>query len=166
MLTTTEKTASKQAKNKKGKKDQKGKAGKTKVSAALKITAENKCSFCVGSKCCNYVTQQIDTPRGMADFDTLLWQLSHPQVQAYKDEDGWFLMIIGVPCSHLLPSGACGIYEKRPMICREYSNDCCEFDEDAEDSFKLYFEDSEQLDSYCRKRFKKWDKRFKKWLKK
>jgi Fe-S-cluster containining protein len=150
------KSGSKKAKNKK-----QGKADKL----AVKITSENKCSFCVGSKCCTYVTQQIDTPRGMKDFDTLYWQLSHPQVEAYKDEDGWFLMIIGVPCSHLLPDGGCGIYEKRPMICRDYSNEVCEFDEDAEDSFKHYFETAEDLDVYCRKRFKKWDNRFKKWLK-
>ena len=143
----------------------KKKSKKTKAEAALKITAENKCSFCVGSKCCTYVTQQIDTPRGMKDFDVLLWQVSHPQVEAYKDEDGWFLMIVNVPCSHIEPSGACGIYEKRPMICREYSNDVCEFDEGAEDSFKLYFTGYDELDAYCRKRFKRWDKRFKKWLK-
>jgi Fe-S-cluster containining protein len=131
----------------------------------LKITLENKCSFCVGSKCCNHVSQEIDAPRSMADFDQLLWQVSHPQVEIYKDEDGWFLMITDIPCQHLADSGACGIYEKRPMICREYSNEYCEFDEPAETDFDLHFKDYESLDNYCRKRFKKWDKRFKKWLK-
>lgn len=167
MAATGEKLKHKMEKGKKPKKDKanKNKANKNKLSSELKITAENKCSFCVGSKCCTYVTQQIDTPRSMKDFDLLLWQVSHPQVQAYKDEDGWFLIIVQVPCAHIQPSGACGIYEKRPMICRDYSNDICEFDEDAEDSFELYFEEYEDLDAFCRKRFKKWDKRFKKWLK-
>ena len=55
----------------------------------VKITTDNKCSFCVGSKCCSYVTQQIDTPRSKDDFETLLWQVSHHNVGAYKDEDGW-----------------------------------------------------------------------------
>jgi Fe-S-cluster containining protein len=101
----------------------------------------------------------------MREFDFLMWQISHPHVQAYKDKSGWYLIIADVPCSHLLPDGACGIYEKRPMICREHSNVNCEFDRDPIESVDLYFKDYEDLDVYCRKRFKKWDKRFKKWLK-
>lgn len=138
---------------------------KKNASDALKITPENKCSFCVGSKCCNHVSMEIDAPRSMTDFDQLLWQVSHPQIEFYKDDEGWFLMVTDIPCQHLSPTGGCGIYEKRPMVCREYSNDYCEFDEPAETGFDLHFKDYESLDNYCRKRFKKWDKRFKKWLK-
>jgi uncharacterized protein len=121
----------------------------------VKITSENKCSFCVGSKCCSYVTQQIDTPKSKADFETLLWQVSHHNVGAYKDEDGWFL-IFDSRCSHLLPDGGCGIYEVRPEICREHSNDYCEYDAPAEDGFDLYFPDYDTLLKYCKKRFKRW----------
>ena len=128
----------------------------------IKITPENKCSFCKGSKCCTYITQQIDTPTSMKEFDFILWQLSHRDVQLYKDEDGWFLLF-NQSCRYLLPGGGCGIYEKRPAICREYSNDFCEYDMPAEEGFELFFEDDKALDKYCRKRFKKWDKRFKKW---
>lgn len=131
----------------------------------IKITPENKCSFCEGSKCCNHISMEIDTPKTMEDFDQLLWKISHNQIEIYKDEGSWHLMVTAVPCNHLLPSGACGIYEKRPMICREYSNEYCEFDSSAEDDFDLYFKDYESLEKYCRKRFTKWDKRFKKWLK-
>ena len=132
---------------------------------AIEITSENKCSFCVGTKCCNHVSLEIDKPKTMKDFDQLLWKVSHPQVEIFKDEDGWFLMVMDVTCDHLQPSGACGIYDKRPMVCREYSNDYCEYDAPAEEGFDLYFKDYESLDNYCRKRFKKWDRRFKKWLK-
>lgn len=132
---------------------------------SMKVTLENKCSLCIDSKCCSYTTQYIDTPRTMREFDFLMWQISHPHVQAYMDESGWFLIIVDIPCSHLLPSGACSIYEKRPMICREHSNDSCEFDKEGKNSVDLYFEGYDDLDEYCRKRFKKWDKRFKKWLK-
>ena len=38
-----------------------------------KTTPETKCSFCHNSKCCTYITQQIDTPRTKRDFDVLLW---------------------------------------------------------------------------------------------
>ena len=50
----------------------------------IKITPENKCSFCTASKCCTYVTQQIDTPRSKDEFETLLWQVSHENVSASK----------------------------------------------------------------------------------
>jgi hypothetical protein len=127
----------------------------------IKITPENKCSYCRGSTCCTYVTQAIDTPRGMEDFDVLLWQIAHPNVEVYKDEDGWFLMFTATPCSFLLPGGRCGIYEHRPQICRDHDNDGCEFEGQAgHDDFELYFQTYESLDQWCRKRFKSWDRRF------
>jgi hypothetical protein len=127
----------------------------------IKITTENKCGFCTGAKCCTYITQQVDTPRSMHDFDHLLWQVSHHNVRAYKDEDGWYLLVDNA-CLHLLADGRCGIYETRPMICREHSNDYCEFDTPAEKGFDLYFDGYDALLKYCRKRYKGWDKRFKK----
>ena len=123
------------------------------------ITSENKCQFCEGSKCCIYVTQQIETPRSMSDFDHLLWQLAHQNMQTYKDEDGWFLLAMN-PCQFLLPEGGCGNYENRPQVCRDYSNDYCEYDEPPENHFEFYFKTFDELDNYCRKRFKRWDKRF------
>lgn len=126
-----------------------------------KPTPETKCSLCHNSKCCTYITQQIETPRSKHDFDVLLWQLSHRDVQAYKDEDGWFLLI-NTPCLHLLEGGGCGIYDTRPQICRDHSNDYCEYDSPAEEGFELFFDGYDSLLEYCRKRYKKWDKRFKK----
>lgn len=121
----------------------------------IKITPENKCSFCTQTKCCTYVTQQIDTPRSKDDFETLLWQVSHNKVSAYKDEDGWFLLFDS-SCEHLQEGGQCSIYENRPEVCREHSNDYCEYDAPAEDGFDLYFPDYKTLLKYCKKRFKHW----------
>lgn len=123
------------------------------------VTPENKCSFCRGSLCCSYITQRIDTPRSKDEFDHLLWQLAHREVQAYKDEDGWFL-VVNNRCRHLLAEGGCGIYDSRPQICRDHSNDYCEYDAPAEDGFELFFADYDSLLQYCRKRFRNWDKRF------
>jgi Fe-S-cluster containining protein len=126
----------------------------------IKVTPENKCGLCTRSNCCTYLTQQIDTPRSMEDFDILLWQVSHRDTQAYKDDDGWFLLVNN-PCSHLLPDGRCGIYEQRPSVCREHSNEDCEFDGLAgADDFELYFPDYNSLLAFCRKKFKHWDRRF------
>ena len=126
---------------------------------ATSITADNKCSFCKGSKCCQYVTESIISPRSISDFDHLLWQISHPNVHIYKDDEGWYLLFLS-QCQHLLRDGRCGIYEKRPMICREHSNDFCEFDTSLEADAELYFHSYQELDNYCRQRFKSWDRRF------
>ncbi len=108
------------------------------------------------------MTQQIDNPRSMSDFDTLLWQVSHENIQLYKDEGSWFLLANN-SCSHLLEDGRCGIYETRPQICRDHSNKDCEFDGPAgPEDFEMFFPDYASLEAYCSKRFKGWHQRFKK----
>jgi Fe-S-cluster containining protein len=133
-----------------------------KLVGEVKITPENKCSFCKGATCCTYFTQAIDSPRSMADFDLLLWQISHRNTQLYRDSDGWFLLINN-PCQHLQPGGHCGIYATRPQICREHSNDDCEFEgPSGEEDFDLFFRDYDSLLVYCRKKFNSWDVHFRK----
>jgi Fe-S-cluster containining protein len=119
------------------------------------MSSENKCTFCTGSICCTYMTQEIDTPRSKMDYSNLLWQVSHEHVNIYKDEDGWNLLVEG-KCSHLQLDGGCGIYESRPLACREHSNDHCEFDAPADEGFELYFSTYEALLAHCRKKFKSW----------
>lgn len=114
-----------------------------------------KCSRCIGSTCCTYTTEALSTPTSKADFDHMLWQVSHAGVEIYKDSDGWYLLIRG-SCEHLQPGGGCGIYDIRPQVCRDYDNDWCEFDEPAEKHFVHHFRDHAALLSYCRRRFKTW----------
>ncbi len=122
----------------------------------MSIPLENKCSRCIGSKCCTYTTEGLGiTPRSKSDFDHLLWQISHEGVELYKDEDGWFLLLQG-KCEHLKENGACSIYNTRPQICRDYENDWCEYDTPAEKHFDLYFRNYHELLKYCKKRFKNW----------
>jgi len=128
------------------------------MAKSIPVANDSPCSRCTGSWCCTYFTQQIDTPRSREDFDILLWQVSHKNTEIYKDEDGWFLLIT-MACEHLQADGRCGIYERRPKICREHSSDNCEVDGLAgADDFELYFRNYDELRAYCRRRFKKWDK--------
>lgn len=121
----------------------------------LDFTTENKCQLCTTSICCTYITQGMETPKSKHDFRHLLWQLAHKNVEAFKDDTGWFLLF-RTTCTHLQPNGFCGIYEDRPDVCREYENDFCEYDEKAEDNFELFFDGYHSLLAYCKKRFKKW----------
>ena len=124
------------------------------------LSSEEKCGYCTNTTCCTYITQELDTPRSMEDFDTLLWQISHQNIQVYKDEGDWYLLVNN-RCRHIQKDGRCGIYEIRPQICREHSNEDCEFNTPAsDDDFDLYFPDYESLDTYCRERFKTWDRRW------
>jgi len=122
------------------------------------MTSENKCGFCTNSKCCTYFTQQIDSPSKKHDFDHMLWQISHRDVQFYKDDDGWFLLVNN-SCTHLGENGVCAIYDERPQVCREYDNEWCEYDSSAEEGFELFFDSYNSLLTYCKKRFKNWDKK-------
>jgi Fe-S-cluster containining protein len=79
-------------------------------------------------------------------------------VSVYKDDEGWFIQFEG-SCRHLQPDGRCAIYMDRPSICRNHSNDFCEFDMPAEEGFDLSFRSYEELLGYCRKRFRGWDRR-------
>jgi hypothetical protein len=125
----------------------------------MELAVANKCSRCINSTCCTYTTEALGAaPRSKADFDHLLWQVSHQGVEIYKDEGDWYLMILG-RCEHLQPGGACGIYAQRPQICRDYDNHWCEYDAPAEAGFELHFRNYAELLGYCRKRFKSWDKR-------
>lgn len=118
----------------------------------------NKCRLCTNSKCCTYVTEALGAaPKTKADFELLLWQVSHAGVEVYKDSDGWFLLFQG-KCEHLLPDGDCGIYEQRPQICRDYDNGWCEFDAPAENGFLLHFRNYAELLDYCKRRFRGWGK--------
>jgi uncharacterized protein len=122
------------------------------------MTPETKCGFWTNTQCCTYISQEIDVPRSKHDFDFLLWQISHRDIGIYKDEGSWYLLVNNA-CNHIMPDGRCGIYADRPQICRDYSNDYCEFDEPAEDSFELYFQNYDELLAYCKKRFKRWGQR-------
>lgn len=128
--------------------------------AVTDITKENKCNYC-SAKCCQYITQEIDTPKSIHAFDVLLWQIAHQGIHVFKDENGWYLLSM-TRCNHLMDDNMCGIYETRPMICREHTTDHCEYDVAIDEGCELYFQKYEELDEYCRKRFKKWDLRFEK----
>ncbi|MGD1991253.1 MAG: YkgJ family cysteine cluster protein, partial [Chromatiales bacterium] len=91
-----------------------------------------------------------------ADFDHLLWQVSHAGVEVYKDSSGWYLLVYG-RCEHLREGGLCAIYDSRPQVCRDYDNEWCEFDEPAARHFALYFRNYDELLAYCKKRFSRWD---------
>ena len=102
------------------------------------------CDHCV-AKCCRYYALAIDTPKRREDFDTLRWFLLHDAAALFVDEGAWYLLVMA-ECRHLLPDHRCGIYYTRPQICRDYSTDNCEYDDNA--VYDQYFETATQLEEF------------------
>ena len=103
------------------------------------------CNYCP-AKCCQYFALQIDTPTTREDFDFIRWYMVHGEVSVFVEDEIWYLMVHS-RCDHLGEDNRCGIYETRPQICRDYSTDNCEYDDDA--MYEKLFETADQLWEYA-----------------
>jgi Fe-S-cluster containining protein len=116
------------------------------------------CSAC-GGQCCNYFALQIDTPTTAEEFDNLRWYLAHKQVAIFIEGTAWYLQINN-PCQNLTPKGACGIYEQRPQICRDYGwdpsgkSECHGTDRPCDHDH--FFSTREELEAYLIQKKKRW----------
>jgi Fe-S-cluster containining protein len=102
------------------------------------------CDYCT-AKCCRYFALPMETPAARKDYDFLRWFLLHQRASAFVDEGVWYLLV-HTPCKHLQADNRCGIYHTRPEICREYTTDNCEYDDDW--CYEQYFETAEQVAEY------------------
>ena len=64
----------------------------------------------------------------------------------YVVKEQWYLLVM-TRCQYLAPDNRCRIYLNRPKICREYTTDECEYDDDW--SFTKMFETPEQIWEYA-----------------
>ncbi len=102
------------------------------------------CDFC-SAKCCKYFALPIDEPKKFNEFEYLRWYLMHDKATVFTEEGSWYLLV-HTTCQHLRPDNMCGIYETRPQICREYSTNNCEYEDDW--VYDRYFETPEQVWEY------------------
>jgi Fe-S-cluster containining protein len=103
------------------------------------------CDHCT-AKCCRYFSLPIDTPTTWDDYDSIRWYLAHGRTLVYVEKGTWYLVVM-TRCKYLTAEDRCGIYLNRPKICREYTTDNCEYDEDWE--FEKVFETAEQIWEYA-----------------
>jgi uncharacterized protein len=83
------------------------------------------CDSC-SALCCRYFALPIDNPETRKDFDNIRWYLVHENVVVFVEKKQWYIGIMN-RCKHLQADNRCGIYETRPMICRSYSTDNCDY---------------------------------------
>lgn len=117
----------------------------TKMTRETLPAGEVLCSYCT-ARCCRYFAMQIDRPKTREQYDHLRWYLLHGPYSVFVDGESWYLMVPG-DCKHILPDYRCGIYETRPQICRTYTTDECEYDNDG--VYDQLFETPEQLWEYA-----------------
>lgn len=90
---------------------------------AHKLPSTPTCTSC--GLCCSYVAIEVDGPATVKQATQLLWYVYHEGVSLYVNDDDWMVQF-DTTCIHLQPDYRCGVYETRPHICREFSEQDCE----------------------------------------
>jgi Fe-S-cluster containining protein len=83
------------------------------------------CEHCTAA-CCQYLALPLDHPETARDFDDIRWYLMHKGVAVFVEDGEWYIQV-PTRCDNLRPDNLCGIYEKRPKICREYKAGDCDY---------------------------------------
>ena len=82
------------------------------------------CTEC--GKCCTYVSVEINAPNSVSSANDMLWYLYHENISLYRDGGGEWSVVFETRCRNLKPDLLCGVYEDRPLICRDFDNTTCE----------------------------------------
>ena len=102
------------------------------------------CDYCT-AKCCKYFALPIETPETYDDYEFIRWYLLHDQATVFTEDEDWYLLV-HTTCEHLQPDNRCGIYETRPQICRDYSTEDCEYEDEW--TYEKYLETADQMAEY------------------
>ncbi len=106
------------------------------------------CREC-GGKCCQYFCFQIDEPDSFEEFDDIRWFLLHEDITVHVDEGDWYISIAN-RCKALAEDGRCKLYEDRPLICRRYTMDTCDFTS-GDYGYEDHFRTPEDIEAYAKK---------------
>lgn len=113
---------------------------------------DKTCKKCDG-KCCKYVCLEIDEPEELEDFENIKWYVAHKNINVFVELDGSWTVEFVTPCENLTKDNKCSIYDSRPAICREYTQDTCPFYNKYEEAHR--FECIVDVEKYIEEVFKK-----------
>ena len=115
------------------------------------VDKKNQCDKCTGL-CCRYFALPIETPETREDYDDIRWYLCHRDITVFVEDGDWYVNVKN-KCRHLSETDyRCGIYDRRPTICRKYKHGDCDF-VDGEYDYELHFTDDRQMEEYIRIKF-------------
>lgn len=107
--------------------------------------AQHRCQHQCKARCCHYITVVLPAPRHKADFDELSWFLAHENISVYVECRRWHLEVRN-RCQHLTQSNLCGIYDNRPVVCRSYATDVCEYP--VRPKHTIHFDTKDEFDAW------------------
>ena len=90
-----------------------------KKSVKLQVPFQAPCAEC-GGRCCRYIAIGIDSPRSLVGRENIRWFLLHEKVSVYIDHNKEWFVEFATPCVAQDKNNRCGIYERRPKVCRDY----------------------------------------------
>jgi len=102
------------------------------------------CQYCT-AKCCRYFALPIEEPEKFKDFEFIRWYMLHDRTTVFIEDDVWYLLVHN-KCKHLGDDELCTRYDTRPQICRDYTTEKCEYEDDW--VYDHYFETAEQIEEY------------------
>jgi len=103
------------------------------------------CAYCT-AKCCRYFALPIEEPESWKDYEYLRWYLLHEGATVFIEDESWYLLV-HAKCKQLGDDHLCQAYETRPQICRDYTTERCEYEDDW--VYDHYFETPEQVEEYA-----------------
>ena len=109
----------------------------------------HRCQEC-GGKCCEYFCFEIDEPDDYEEFEDVRWYLCHEGVTVHIDDEGDWYISLANRCTMLDENNTCRAYDSRPLICRKYDPETCDFTDEDYD-YQAEFNRPEELDAYARK---------------
>ena len=115
------------------------------------IQNRDLCANC-GAKCCKYVAIEIDAPEDLEDFEDIKWYVAHKNINVYVDEDHEWHVEFLTACENLDENDLCKIYDSRPQICKEFSQEECPFHNIYEEKYS--FTKIEDVEKYVEEVFK------------
>lgn len=118
--------------------------GKKRITREQLPAGESLCEYCT-AKCCHYFAMPIEAPESFKELEYVRWFLLHDRASVFREDDDWYLLV-HTTCKHLRDDHRCGIYETRPQICRDYTTDECEYEDDW--TYDFYLETAEQVWEY------------------
>jgi len=113
------------------------------------------CEKC-GGTCCRYVAIEIDRPKTKQDFDHIRWYLLHRDVHVFIDHEKKWYVEFRTTCDEQLKDNRCGIYDRRPKICREHgiAEGECEY---YDTPYQEYFSHEDDFLKYLVEHKKEWE---------
>jgi len=98
--------------------------GDERLLPVIEKDSDHPCFAC--ANCCTYVAVEIDTPTTPTEYDQIVWYLYHGGVEIFVDWDDAWHVLFRTRCENLTPAGLCGVYERRPGICKDFDWRSCE----------------------------------------